>query len=214
MPALCPPDCLPRVTLLPNDCSSHRRRMPAPHSPVRRPRSVCAWSKPPPLCHRQPLLTCRRPLLALLLPWLPLTCHADVSAPPAWAPLSVVVSLSPGVQPPASEAAALYVTLRPPGRSPPLAARRVPLAGAAFPLRLELTAEDALPDAPPAEAWRDARELLVSARLDTDGVAATRDPDDLVGRGAAQRLDGIWSPAQLQLVGRGLAGKLATQKAR
>ena len=156
---------------------------------------------------------CRRALLALLPPLFAGASQA-VEAPlgalaPAWAPVAVSLVLSPGVEAPAA-GAALYVTLRPPGRGPPLAARRVawPLT---FPLRLELTAEDTLPDAPPVEAWR---ELLVSARLDTDGVAATRDPTDLVGRGAARRgtFEDSWEEAQVTLVGRGFAGRLATQR--
>jgi len=157
---------------------------------------------------------CRRALLALLPPLLAGASQAVEEAPlgalaPAWAPVAVSVSLSPGVEVPAA-GAALYVTLRPPGRGPPIAARRVPWP-LAFPLRLELTAEDGLPDAPPVEAWR---ELMVSARLDTDGVAATRDPTDLVGRGAARRgaSEDSWEEAQVTLVGRGFAGRLATQR--
>ena len=64
-------------------------------------------------------------------------------------------------------------------------------------------------------AWSAAPQLVVSARLDTDGTAATRGPEDLVGRGAAPRDDaapGGWGEASVQLVGRGIGGRLVTQR--
>jgi hypothetical protein len=158
----------------------------------------------------------------------------EASAPPAaaqptlptgadWA-VPVTVSFSAALGDPSAlrdafPAAALYITLRPVGRSPPIAARRVPLSDLSqtsplFPLSLTLTPSDALPDAPPLEAWQDAPQLLVSARLDVDGVAATRSPEDLIGRAAAQRsaAGGAWQGAPVVLVGRGLAGRLATKR--
>jgi hypothetical protein len=56
--------------------------------------------------------------------------------------------------------------------------------------------------------WWNHDTLIVSARLDSDGIAATRSPDDLVGRG-------VWNPtkdkvATVALQGRGPAGKFVT----
>lgn len=56
---------------------------------------------------------------------------------------------------------------------------------------------------------------VVSARLDTDGVAATRDPSDLIGRGAVTRqaaLGDVPITVEVVLQGRGPAGKFATAK--
>jgi len=150
--------------------------------------------------------------------------ESNESAPPSWS-VPVVLCLSPGLGSAESlleafPSAALYVTVRPPGRTPPLAARRIPLASLRntlpiFPLRLALGPSDALPDAPERSVWAAAPQLVLSARLDVDGVAASRDPDDLVGRGAAPRdaaQPGGWGEATVQLVGRGLAGRMATQR--
>ena len=57
--------------------------------------------------------------------------------------------------------------------------------------------------------------LVVSARLDMDGVAATRSPDDLVGRttitvGPAQQTNDI----AIALTGRGAFGKFATGRGK
>jgi hypothetical protein len=169
---------------------------------------------------------------ALLLPPPAADAGEEASAAPAAAPAAaqpasppwavpVTISFSASLGDPATlrdafPTAALYVTLRPVGRSPPIAARRVPLADLSaplFPLSLTLTPADALPDAPPLEAWQNAPQLLVSARLDVDGVAATRNPEDLIGRAAAQRAaGGGWEGAPVLLVGRGLAGRFATKR--
>ena len=58
------------------------------------------------------------------------------------------------------------------------------------------------------ELWWNKDELIVSVRLDTDGVAATRSPDDLVGR-AIWTLDST-RVVEIQLTGRGAFGKFAT----
>lgn len=94
-----------------------------------------------------------------------------------------------------------------------MAAKRLPLNGRAlFPLPFTFAEEDALPDAPPYEAWS-SLSLVVSGRLDSDGVAATRDTEDLVGRGLATKLAGDgWQSAIVMLQGRGLAGRLLTQR--
>lgn len=202
------------------------RCAPAVRAPARCYAAACPRS--PAACDAAPQLS-RRMVLAATVATAPLSALS--AAPPravaeelAWS-VPVTLTLSPGAGSAealleAFPAAALYVTLRPPGRSPPLAARRVPLAsllpGAPlFPLHLALGPADSLPDAPERELWAAAPQLVVSARLDTDGTAATRGPEDLVGRGAAPRDDassGGWSEARVELVGRGIAGRLATQR--
>lgn len=66
------------------------------------------------------------------------------------------------------------------------------------------------------EYWWKGMDLVVSARWDTDGIAATRDTTDLVGRGLAQSKvvrasdGGVIVPLQ----GRGFTGKLVTGKSK
>ena len=57
--------------------------------------------------------------------------------------------------------------------------------------------------------------LVVSARLDTNGVAATHDPNDLVGRAlvrVANRSGDDVTAAKVVLQGRGLTERLVTAK--
>ena len=73
-----------------------------------------------------------------------------------------------------------------------------------FPVEFELTTADAAVEGD----WWYKETLIVSVRWDTDGVAATRDPNDLVGR-AVVPAGGL---AKVELQGRGVAGKFVTQK--
>lgn len=124
----------------------------------------------------------------------------------------------------AGDTPALYVTVRPAaangmsalqaGKVVPLATKRF-AAPLLFPFQFELTAADLTEeyrDADPSSY--DSVDLLVSARWDGDGVAATRGPDDLVGRGLLRKLGSSdkeqWSGASIELQGRGLAGRLLT----
>ena len=109
------------------------------------------------------------------------------------------------------------------GKPPPIAAKRLapPLS---FPLAFEL---DDLSDLTPEGAaeparWWERDELVLSARLDADGVAATRDPTDLVGRAicaspASSRppptKPGAPPRCALELGGRGVGGRLITTRA-
>ena len=120
--------------------------------------------------------------------------------------------------------AALYVTAKPAdsstgvfataGKVPPLAAARFP-SPLEFPYAFELSTDNLTPEfsSVPSQTWS-GTDLVITARYDTDGVAATRGPDDLVGRatlikrGAAD--PGGWGPAVVELQGRGMAGKLLT----
>jgi hypothetical protein len=89
--------------------------------------------------------------------------------------------------------AALYVTMRRGGApqaafskfravpEPSLAAVRIPLKGKTFPIDFSIPRSALFPDAPALPDEIKDVALTVSARLDQDGVAATRGPDDLVG---------------------------------
>lgn len=123
------------------------------------------------------------------------------------------------------------------GKSPPVLAARIPLEERSssniqnmFPVEFEfriprdLTPEGAWDGATPLaldgsttsipttidELWWKGDELVVSARLDTDGIAATRSPEDLVGR-TINKL-GPEITVEIQLTGRGSFGKFATGK--
>ena len=89
--------------------------------------------------------------------------------------------------------AALYVTMRRGGApqaafskfkavpEPSLAAVRIPMKGKTFPVDFSIPRSALFADAPALPAEIKDVALTVSARLDQDGVAATRGPDDLVG---------------------------------
>ena len=148
----------------------------------------------------------------------------------------------PGPDVASSSAAALYVTARPArpdnvpraildgsrGKPPPVLAAR--FAAPVFPFAFALTARDLTPEGaasavagaaarPDGEgdgngdaAWWGGEDLIVSARLDADGVAATRDPADLVGRGLYSATAGPGSTVAIELGGRGAFGKAVTAK--
>jgi len=124
---------------------------------------------------------------------------------------------------------ALYVTCRPDrpdnvpgailsgtrGKPPPVLVAR--FQNPTFPFNFELSANDltveGISDGKAKiensdDYWWKNDDLIVSARLDSDGVAATRSPDDLVGRGFYKKSDTL--PVSVPLRGRGIAGKFAT----
>ena len=123
--------------------------------------------------------------------------------------------------------AALYVTCRPDrpdnvptailsgtrGKPPPiLTARFQPVS--AFPFRFQLTRNDLTPEAE-GDWWKADTAWVVSARYDTDGVASTRGPDDLVGRTVLSLVgDGNRDCGKLVLTGRGAFGKFATGQSK
>ena len=147
--------------------------------------------------------------------------------------------------PPASRPA-LYITARPittdnvpraildgsQGKPPPVLIARYPNVSS-FPHHAILTAQDVTMegngdavDQKGASAttgskytyWWQGQGLVVSARWDTDGVAATRDPTDLVGRAlwlpptTTGEVSDDYCQVNVQLQGRGAAGKLFTSK--
>jgi hypothetical protein len=154
-----------------------------------------------------------------------------------------VVSLKPGTEAFSSASAALYVTAKPEttinapkeiadmfaGRPPPVLTARFPiLSGSeAFPFKFQLNESDITAEGSYQNAneenkankyWWTNDNLVVSARFDTDGVASTRDPDDLVGRAfsfVAKGSDLIFRydrDVEVQLQGRGIGGKFITTK--
>jgi cytochrome c-type biogenesis protein CcmH len=89
------------------------------------------------------------------------------------APISGTVSLADGL-PAASDGAVLFIIARHGEAGPPLAVKRIPAPS--FPLDFTLGPEDRMIQAMPF-----AGPLRITARLDADGNATTRDPGDLQG---------------------------------
>mmetsp|Transcript_23300 Transcript_23300/g.22458 ORF Transcript_23300/g.22458 Transcript_23300/m.22458 type:complete len:105 (+) Transcript_23300:298-612(+) len=58
--------------------------------------------------------------------------------------------------------------------------------------------------------------IVVSARLDADGIAATRNSEDLVGKTITKKdeLSGEWRGCSIELQDRGFGGKLITKQKR
>jgi hypothetical protein len=108
------------------------------------------------------------------------------------------------------------------GKPPPILAARYenPTFPFEFTLGLnDLTPEGAVSDNTSTDVpkywWQnnDNEEWVVSARWDADGVAATRSPEDLVGRSIWSRRYNENKPSTsliVQLQGRGAFGKFAT----
>ncbi|CAB9504611.1 expressed unknown protein [Seminavis robusta] len=130
---------------------------------------------------------------------------------------------------------ALYVTVRPDrpdnvpqailqgtrGKPPPVLSAR--FEAPTFPFSFHLTDKDYTPEGQPLtndetktsdnDPWWLRDDLIVSARLDMDGIAATRSPEDLVGRTTYRRSQG-GEAVDLELMGRGAFGKFATQQTK
>ena len=154
--------------------------------------------------------------------------HAETMHRPAALIARGTLSLPPNLAPPQiDEPAAIYVTVRPvpasalsAGKVPPLATARYAAADGAlaFPYAFELTSDNLTPEGAAAEpGLRGSTDLLISARLDGDGVAATRGPDDLVGRASLLKHGSAdpakWAPLTVELSGRGITGRVLTSGA-
>jgi cytochrome c-type biogenesis protein CcmH len=96
---------------------------------------------------------------------------AESEAPPIRGTISVAEELRGRVR----EGAVLFLIARRDGAGPPLAVRRI--ASPRFPLEFSLGPEDRMIQGLPF-----AGELRISARLDADGNALSRQPGDLEGR--------------------------------
>ena len=120
--------------------------------------------------------------------------------------------------------AALYITCRPDrpdnvpaailngtrGKAPPVLSAR--FANPTFPFQFSLSEENLTVEGSQFE-WFSRSDLIVSARYDQDGVAATRSPDDLVGRRLISKEElSKNAHVSFQLEGRGVFGKFATGK--
>ena len=151
------------------------------------------------------------------------------------------IDLPEGIDPTLS---ALYITARPNkadnvpraildgsnGKPPPILAAR--FANPTFPFEFDLSTLDLTQEGigigfsdnnqqsddgneKQKRFWFEGQDLIVSARFDTDGVAATRSPTDLVGRAqytySASQSSGDTIPTvTVPLQGRGFTGKLVT----
>ena len=165
-----------------------------------------------------------RPAVSALGVAVLLGCQASWAAPDALI-AEGTVTVAGGAALPAMESAALYVTARPDrpdnvpqavlagtrGKPPPIATARF-AAPLTFPFDFTL-GPDSLTEEGRSGAWWAQDDLIVSARLDTDGVASTRDASDLVGRGVARRGGRAQSgPVVVELRDRGVGGRMLTKK--
>ena len=154
-----------------------------------------------------------------------------------------IVTVQPGTEIETSESStnptlipALYLTARPNkvdnvpkaildgsrGKPPPVLIARYPLSPnetrSQFPFEFVLTEDDLTIEGQSQWFVNSKEDLIISARLDLDGIAATRDPGDLVGRGiyfgkpmSNSDSEGI---VKVQLQGRGIGGKFVTKKSK
>ena len=97
-----------------------------------------------------------------------------VAAESTGAPLRGTVSLAPGLEERVPAGAVLFLIARHDETGPPLAVKRV--VGARLPLEFSIGPEDRMIQQMPFEG-----PLRLSARLDADGNAMTRQPGDLQG---------------------------------
>jgi hypothetical protein len=86
-----------------------------------------------------------------------------------------------------------------------------------FPLAIMLNGQtDLTPEGLTLQSeWqRGKTPLVVSARLDVDGVAATRNAEDLIGKATVSKdkESGKWSGCSIELEDRGLGGRIVTKK--
>jgi hypothetical protein len=85
-----------------------------------------------------------------------------------------------------------------------------------FPVSVTLNSKDDMTQegAASADEWMNSkRPLIISSRLDSDGVASTRSPEDLVGQGEAKyNGNNGWESFSVDLSGRGVAGKFITNQ--
>ena len=158
-----------------------------------------------------------------------------------------VVTLKPGAELTSSASAALYVTAKPEttinapkaiadmfaGRPPPVLTARYSISTGsdAFPFNFQFTESDVTAEGSYEDPndkkttnkyWWTNDNLVISARFDSDGVAATRDPDDLVGRTFSliegnkddDRLYRYDKDVEIKLQGRGIGGKFITTKGK
>lgn len=138
--------------------------------------------------------------------------------------ISGTITLVEGVHAPESLEKALYITAKPDlgfinsqlllRKFPAVMSKRIPGEKVNFPLQYTISEkEDGTEDVNLQRTKWVGLPMIVSARYDTDGVAATRDETDLVGKGDSSRNeDDSWQKADIELSDRGVGGKLVTAK--
>ena len=168
---------------------------------------------------------CHHRTVAAAFGGLVLTALGGASASHAMV-LSGEVRLVEGFVAPVNSEQALYVTAREDRgvwqdrvrnfKAPPVMSKRISASALKSGFPLEVTLDSTVDSTPEGQdgIWtKGANPLLVSARLDVDGTAATRSPEDLTGSGSASfdRTEGRWDHFDIALSGRGLTGKFITQ---
>ena len=138
--------------------------------------------------------------------------------------ISGIITLEDGVAAPETLSKALYITAKPDlgfinsnlllRKFPAVMSKRIPGENVKFPLQYSISeATDGTEDvALQRNKWVDL-PITISVRYDTDGVAATRDSTDLVGKGESERdkATDTWQQSNIALSDRGLGGKLVTR---
>jgi hypothetical protein len=81
-----------------------------------------------------------------------------------------------------------------------------------FPYSFELTENDLTAEGKARLSTFSSSEVVLSARYDVDGVAATRDPSDLVGKSTVKPDKSGFSDVNIQLTDRGAGGRFVTKK--
>lgn len=135
--------------------------------------------------------------------------------------ISGIASISSSSQIPPGDSVALYVTVRPEGSSfskpIPIMSKRIGNIQK-YPVlfTLDYDSDKTVEGAQMLSTGMDSiNSVTVSARLDTDGMASTRSPEDLVGRGNSRwNHNNGWNDINIELVGRGITGKFITGSKR
>lgn len=103
-------------------------------------------------------------------------------------------------------------------KPPPLLTKRIP-GPISFPIPFVLEyKQDVTPEGLVyPQGWSNNKKIVVTVRLDTDGIAATRDSTDLIGKSIAEPSSsdgekGLWNPVEVELTDRGIGGKFVTRK--
>lgn len=100
-------------------------------------------------------------------------------------------------------------------KPPPILTSRTP-SPYTFPLAITLSATNDITaeGLEIQQQWQSGKaSIVVSARLDADGIAATRNAEDLVGKSIASKNEnGEWLGCQIELSDRGFGGKMITKK--
>ena len=136
------------------------------------------------------------------------------------------VTVSPKDEVPTASTTALYITVREDVglwtsavrniKPPPVLTKRIPVTPSSFPYKYTLNSDfDSTPEgAQTYSTWSSGKNLLISVRVDEDGIAATRGPNDLVGKGNSEREKDTtqWRSTNVEVVGRGVAGKILLGK--